>query len=65
MRLLLLAVVLGAAVVAPALATLPVVEACQPYTYYCVIDGQLHYGCGTQVPGSCVMSVTDHLPVRP
>ena len=62
MRILLLAIVFSAAVVAPALYAFPTVEACQPYTYYCVIDGQLHYGCGTQVPNSCIMSVTDLLP---
>jgi hypothetical protein len=59
MKALLLLALFSAIVVAPALAELPVADACQPYTYYCALDGQLHYGCGTQVPSSCVMSILD------
>lgn len=55
-------VLAAALVLAPAFATLPTVDACQPYTYYCVIDGDYHHACGTKIPSSCVMSVLDYLP---
>ena len=52
-------VLLVAFALAPALAATPVADACQPYTYYCIFDGQEHHGCGTQVPSSCVMGILD------
>lgn len=57
-----LVLVLSAFVAAPALAFVPEADACQPYSYYCPIDGEYHYACGSQIPPpgvSCVLSVVE------
>lgn len=58
----LLVALIATLALAPAFATLPTADACQPDQSYCAIDGQLHYGCGTKIPSSCIMSILDHLP---
>lgn len=57
-----LVLVLSAVVVAPALAMLPEAQACQPYEYYCPVDGQFHWACSGQIPGAgvhCAMRALD------
>lgn len=62
MKALMIVVALSAFVAAPALALLPEAEACQPYQYYCPIDGHFYWACGSQIPPSsvhCVLSVLE------
>lgn len=55
-------VLFAALVAAPALAALPEAQACQPYEYYCPIDGRSYWACSGKIPSSasaCVMRVLD------
>lgn len=57
-----LVLVFSAFVAAPALAFLPEADACQPYSYYCPVDGRYHYACTGQLPPpgvSCALTVLD------
>lgn len=57
-----LVLVFSAFVAAPALAFLPEADACQPYEYYCPVDGRSYWVCGSQIPPSgvsCVLSALE------
>ena len=49
MKLLLIALVLSAAVVLPAMMTLPTADACQPLSFRCPITGQYVHTCSGTV----------------
>jgi hypothetical protein len=58
MKALMVVLVLSAFVAAPALVLLPEASACQPYEYYCPIDGRSYWACSGKVPSgvsACVM----------
>ena len=59
MRFALLALVFSATVIAPVVLTAEPVEACQPLSWVCPLNGQWYYICGTHIPPPIVQCARD------
>lgn len=61
MRTLVLLSLVSALVVVPATVVLPAADACQPLSWYCPLNGQYYYVCGSTSPPPVVKCAQDTL----